>query len=183
MNKLLIIAGRTASGKDALATRLIQEFGFQKCITTTTREPRPYEKDGVHYHFLSKHEFLYKVESGEFLEHEVNKGNYYGSTLSAVIESLKQANTCLILDPRGAVNAKAKLKENGISSVVLYVNESIDTCKSRLLGRTESESAIQEGMRSLESDEKDWDTAFSYDIVTKPLDTIDNNAKLALSVI
>ncbi len=182
MNKLLIIAGRTASGKDSLAAQLIEKHGFKKCITTTTREPRPYEENGVHYHFLSKSEFLSKVDEGGFLEHEMIKSNYYGSSLDAVVESLDVASTCLILDPRGAVNAREKLKERGIPSVVFYVNESIETCKSRILGRNESEAAIQEGLRSLEEDEKDWDTAFSYDVVTKPLSSIENNAKLALSV-
>ena len=53
MNKRLIICGPTASGKTFLRKRL-EDKGFKCDVSYTSREPRPGEVDGVHYHFIGK---------------------------------------------------------------------------------------------------------------------------------
>ena len=55
---LLVIAGPAGSGKTTLCDRMVAEVpGFSRVVTATTREPRPGEVRGVHYHFLTPEEF------------------------------------------------------------------------------------------------------------------------------
>ena len=54
---MIVLVGASASGKTELAKQLYQTYGYKKCITTTTREPRKNEVDGIDYHFLSQETF------------------------------------------------------------------------------------------------------------------------------
>ena len=56
MNRLIIICGKTNSGKSTLKNALLQH-GFESIVTYTTRSPRPGEVNGVDYHFVSEEEF------------------------------------------------------------------------------------------------------------------------------
>ena len=95
MNKLdlrlkYVLVGASGSGKTTMAGILKDTLGFQRCITSTTRPPRPGEKDGVDYHFLK-----------EFIPEEMFEmatfGNYeYGISWDA----LKKGDF-VILDPQG----------------------------------------------------------------------------------
>jgi guanylate kinase len=53
-------------------------------VSATTRTPRPGERDGVDYHFLSGEEFERRLEAGEFLEHAEYAGNRYGTLRSEI---------------------------------------------------------------------------------------------------
>ena len=65
---MLIICGKSASGKDTIKRELISKHGFKGIVTYTTRPPRKGEQDGVDYHFVSNEEFQMMVNSGFFLE-------------------------------------------------------------------------------------------------------------------
>ena len=66
---LLVLAGPAGSGKSTLCERLVESgSGFSRVITTTTRNPRPGETNGVDYHFLTPAEFDARIAAGEFLE-------------------------------------------------------------------------------------------------------------------
>lgn len=56
MNRLIIICGKTNSGKSTLKNALLQH-GFESIVTYTTRSPRLGEVNGVDYHFVSEEEF------------------------------------------------------------------------------------------------------------------------------
>ena len=63
---LLVLAGPAGSGKSTLCDRLVNAgLGFTRVITTTTRQPRPGEVNGVHYHFFTPVEFDAKVAAGD----------------------------------------------------------------------------------------------------------------------
>ena len=65
--KILLVSGPSGSGKSTLIKRLIAEFGEQIyfSISSTTREMRAGEADGVNYHFISESEFRAGLERGE----------------------------------------------------------------------------------------------------------------------
>ena len=54
---LLIISGPSGSGKGTIVEQLVSELGYCVSISATTRNPRPNEKDGIHYFFKTKEEF------------------------------------------------------------------------------------------------------------------------------
>jgi len=80
MNKRLIICGPTASGKTLLRKRF-EDKGFQCDVSYTSREQRPGEVNGVHYHFVRKKQFEILIAGGFFYEWVEYDGNYYGTGL------------------------------------------------------------------------------------------------------
>jgi len=105
MEKIIIIAGFSASGKDTLA-RELGKYGYKTVVSTTTRPIRESEEDGVDYNFIEDGEFLNKIHNGDFLEYRVydttykNKKEkwYYGTELY----SIKDEKTVMVLDLEGA---------------------------------------------------------------------------------
>lgn len=95
---LYILSAASGTGKTSLAHALIKrrpDLAFS--ISHTTRAPRPGERDGVDYFFVSMAEFEAMRDRGEFLEHAEVFGNRYG-TSRAVIERLLGAGKSVLLD-------------------------------------------------------------------------------------
>ena len=81
----LVLTAPSGAGKSTLVRMLREEFpAIVYSVSCTTRAPRGEEKDGVAYHFLTDEEFLRRVDAGEFLEHALVHGHYYGTLKSAV---------------------------------------------------------------------------------------------------
>ncbi len=79
MGQLIILTGKTASGKDTVMAKLLQKLpGFKKVVTTTSRGIRPGEREEEDYLFISEAEFRRKIEQGDFIEYVRYGGNFYG---------------------------------------------------------------------------------------------------------
>lgn len=85
-----ILAGSSGSGKTTMASVLERELGLRRCITSTTRPPRPGEQDGVAYHFRPQ------LDPKELFEYAVFGGHEYGITR----DELRRGDF-IILDPQG----------------------------------------------------------------------------------
>lgn len=94
---LLVVSGPSGSGKTTLCRRLAGAGEAKYSISCTTRLPRAGEIDGRDYHFLSRPEFVRRLEAGEFIEHAVVHGNLYGSLRSEVVGFLR-AGTDVVMD-------------------------------------------------------------------------------------
>ena len=77
----LVLCGPSGSGKSTLLQHLCaefpQKFGFS--VSHTTRNPRPGEIDGVHYHFTTKEAMTEAIAHGDFIESAVFSNNMYGT--------------------------------------------------------------------------------------------------------
>lgn len=106
--KILIISGPSGSGKSTLISTLknhIKNFYFS--VSTTTRAPRNFEKDGREYFFVSKETFLARLQNDEFLEWEKVHDNYYGTLLDPINRALAEKKTVLFdVDVKGHRNIK-----------------------------------------------------------------------------
>ena len=72
-------------------------------VSATTRAPRPGEREGEHYFFLTAEEFQQGIEAGDFLEHAEVHGNRYGTLRSTVETRLAEGRTVILeIDPQGA---------------------------------------------------------------------------------
>lgn len=92
----ILVVGPTGSGKNTLinaAREAIPDLAF--AVSATTRPMREGEVDGVHYHFLSREEFIQKVEAGAFLEWAEYGGNLYGTLRSEVEPAIAAGNLIL----------------------------------------------------------------------------------------
>ena len=104
---LYVFTGPSGAGKGTVLSRLLSEdekLFFS--ISATTRAPRPGEKDGVQYYFLTKEDFEAKIAANAFLEHAKYVDNYYG-TLEAPVNEKLEAGYDVILENSPTVCADA----------------------------------------------------------------------------
>jgi len=110
MNKILpiliVISGPSAAGKSTLRSMLLQNHPeLTYSISYTTRKPRPNEKDGVDYFFVSVEEFEKRISENDFLEYAIVYGNYYGTSKSQVEKVIENGKPIVLeVDVQGAEN-------------------------------------------------------------------------------
>jgi guanylate kinase len=149
MNKrglLFIISGPAGSGKGTIVSRVRELAPFDFSVSATTRNPRPGEVDGVHYHFLTKEQFEEKIASGEMLEHAKYSENYYGTPKAPVDKALDEGkNIILEIEVQGALQVKEKMPE---AIMIFIMPPNYETLLARIRGRgTETEEVIQKRMK------------------------------------
>lgn len=93
---LTVLVGPSGAGKTELAKRLVAECLGTRQITCTTRAPRPNEKMGVDYYFLSPIEFSMGQASGFFLESAVVHGHCYGTPKQPVLDALNAGKSLIL---------------------------------------------------------------------------------------
>jgi guanylate kinase len=110
---VFIVSGPSGSGKSTLVKKLIEVPGMLLAISCTTRPPRPTEKPGEWYNFLSEEEFRRKIDAGGFLEYACVFGRHYYGTPREEVERARAAGKDLVLeiDVQGAAQVKRKLPE------------------------------------------------------------------------
>ncbi len=80
MARVFVITGPSGVGKGTLIRTLMEQVPeLRLAVSATTRAPRPGERDGIHYHFLSDPDFDARVRAGEFVEHAEYSGRRYGT--------------------------------------------------------------------------------------------------------
>jgi len=143
MTTVFIISAPSGSGKSTLVARLLaSDSNLRFSVSYTTRNPRGNEKPGESYVYISRQEFIQRVQRGEFLEHAEVFGNYYG-TNREVLEQAKMEGKDLILDidVQGARQLKRGLPE---AVSIFILPPSRDILEQRLRSRSEdSEEVIQ----------------------------------------
>ncbi len=131
---LTVVSGPAGSGKGSVLTKVFEKSSdFVYSVSATTRDPRPGEKDGVHYHFVTKDEFEELIAKEAVVEHTFYCGNYYG-TLRPVIEKdlCNGKNVVLEIEVDGAMQIKEKFPD---TVLVLVVPPDFKTLEARLRGR------------------------------------------------
>ena len=148
---LIVLCGKTCSGKTTIADILSSDYGYKKIVTYTSRPPRQGEIDGYTYHFITDEEFHKKIKEGFFLEYKsytVADGSiwFYGSPKE---EFYNDENSVIILTPDGYEDF---LKLN-IPHKSIYIYANIDTIKERLISRGDDKAEAQ---RRIEHDNRDF---------------------------
>jgi len=131
---LYIFSAPSGAGKSSLAKALVDSSkDVVVSVSHTTRDPRPGEEDGAHYHFIDKATFETRVAAGDFLEHAQVFDHFYGTSRSAVESLLKEGkNVILDIDWQGARAIRAKM-DNSISIFILPPTR--QELENRLRGR------------------------------------------------
>ena len=110
---LLVISGPSGVGKDSVLEEMKSRgLPFHFVITATTRAPRPDEKDGRDYFFLSQDDFARMIDEGELLEYAVVYQDYKGIPKSQVREALASGkNVIMRIDVQGAETVRKLAKD------------------------------------------------------------------------
>lgn len=142
----MIISGPSGSGKGTIVERLCKEENFSLSISATTRKPREYEKDGVHYFFHTREAFEQMKERGELLEWAEFCGNYYGTPRKYVTEQLLAGNNVILeIEVQGALQVK-QIYPEGV--LVFLVPPNLEELGNRLTKRgTEDKETINQRLR------------------------------------
>ncbi len=132
--RLIVISGPSGVGKDTIINRMRElhpDMDF--AVTATTRERRPGEIDGFHYHFYAREDFAQKLAAGEFIEFAEVYGNFYGVPRTPIREALARRQDVVVkVDPQGAATFR-RLAPNGI--FIFIAPPSMDELARRLWDR------------------------------------------------
>lgn len=138
---LAIISGPSGSGKGTVVEKLVKEKNYALSISATTRKPRDYEVDGVHYFFRTKEEFLEMRDHGKLLEWAEFCGNFYGTPKEYVEEQLEIGkNVILEIEVQGALQVK-KIYPSAV--LIFLIPPTLEELGNRLVNRgTEDKETI-----------------------------------------
>jgi guanylate kinase len=137
-------------------------------VSATTRPPRPGERDGADYHFLTPEEFDRRVEHGDFVEHADYAGCRYG-TLRSELEDRLHAGVPVVLEieVQGARQVRAAMPE---AVQVFIAPPSLAALRTRLIGRgTDDAEEVERRLRVAEQ-ELDAQPEFAHVVVNDRLD-------------
>jgi guanylate kinase len=148
-----VLTGPSGVGKGTVVTRLIQQHPeIWLSVSVTTRSPRPGEKHGVNYWFISDDEFDTLVASDDLLEWALVHGVHrYGTPRQPVLKALAEGRACLLeLDLAGARRVRRKMQE---ARTVFLMPPSRRELERRLRGRgTEGEAELRRRFRTADEE-------------------------------
>ncbi|MBW1645628.1 MAG: guanylate kinase [Deltaproteobacteria bacterium] len=140
---LLVLSSPSGGGKSTIGRQCLARMSdIAYSVSYTTRKPRPGERPGVDYHFVSREEFQRLLAADVFLEWEEVHGNYYGTSRQTVAESLAAGRDVLLdIDVKGGLEIRRRFADRSV--LVFVLPPSGEVLARRLRQRaTDSEEVI-----------------------------------------
>jgi guanylate kinase len=134
VGRVFVITGPSGVGKGTLIRSLLERVPeLELAVSATTREPRPGERDGVDYHFLTDAEFDGRVINGEFVEHADYSGRRYGTLRSELERRLVTGGSVVLeIEVQGARQVAQAVPD----AVRIFVKPPSEAAlRARLVGR------------------------------------------------
>jgi len=168
--RLFIVSAPSGCGKTTLCNRLLDEMpGLANSISMTTRPPRPGEKDGFDYHFVSDAFFRSMAKRDGFLEYEENFGHLYGTPKAFIKNNLKSGRSVLLsIDVKGAMKVKKSFPEESV--LIFILPPSISALKKRLRTRNSDDTKAISERLGLARIELSYKNKYDFRIVNDRLD-------------
>lgn len=170
---LFVVTAPSGAGKTTLVQQVVSslssEYALEKVITYTTKQPRPGERQGIDYHFLTEADFLERISEGFFVEHSTAYGAYYGFPKEVFSFLLEGRSYLGIVDIAGAQAIRSYSSE----AILIGIRPpSYEALKERLAHRAEDTAEAINFRLSLAHDEMDLlnDSLFRYIIINDHLD-------------
>ncbi len=142
MASLILISAPSGAGKTTLVNKLLGALTrIELSVSCTTRSPRPSEKQGDQYHFMSDDEYDQCLSNNEFLEFATVYGNRYGTLKKNVQDGLERGNDVVLeIDYQGALQVMKAWKEPMVS--VFIMPPSFEVLRKRLDNRAEDTPSV-----------------------------------------
>lgn len=169
--KLFVISGPSGAGKSTLCRAIRDRMDVNVSVSATTRKQTAQEVDGKDYYFLSKQEFVEKIDRGEFLEYAQVFDEYYGTLDSPVKEMTDRGESVILeIDVQGAAQVFKRCPE----AIGIFVTApSDDVLRSRITGRSRDNRELIEkrlAKAKWETSQADSMTNFKYRVVNDNLE-------------
>ncbi|MDQ0217134.1 guanylate kinase [Peribacillus cavernae] len=146
---LIVLSGPSGVGKGTVRKEIFSQpdTAFEYSISMTTRKPRKGEIDGIDYFFKTRDEFEALIGQGKLLEYAEFVGNYYGTPVDYVRETLDAGKDVFLeIEVQGARQVRDKFPEG---LFIFLAPPSLSELQSRIITRgTETEEVIQRRMQT-----------------------------------
>ena len=162
---LIVLSGPSGVGKGTVRKAIFdsEENDFQYSISMTTRKQREGEVDGVDYYFRSREEFEAMIEAGEMLEYAEYVGNYYGTPLTYVNQTLDEGKDVFLeIEVQGAKQVKDKVPDGVF---IFLTPPDLAEVKSRIIGRGTDEMSVIEERMAVAREEIEMMALYDYAVV------------------
>lgn len=140
---LIVLSGPSGVGKGTVRKAIFSQpdTEFEYSISMTTRAPREGEVNGVDYFFKSREEFEGLIEQDRLLEYAEFVGNYYGTPVDYVRETLDSGKDVFLeIEVKGARQVREKFPEG---LFIFLMPPSLHELKNRIVTRgTETDDLI-----------------------------------------
>ena len=162
---LIVLSGPSGVGKGTVRKAIFdsEENDFQYSISMTTRKQREGEVDGVDYYFRSREEFEAMIEAGEMLEYAEYVGNYYGTPLTYVNQTLDEGKDVFLeIEVQGAKQVKDKVPDGVF---IFLTPPDLTELKARIIGRGTDEMSVIEERMAVAREEIEMMALYDYAVV------------------
>lgn len=169
--KIFVISAPSGCGKTTLCKKLLEDdLGLADSVSLTTRKPRAGEHKGVDYHFVSKKLFKDMIKKNEFLEHEENFGNFYGTPKKFIEKNIAAGKPVILsIDVKGAMKVKKAYPKESV--LIFLLPPSTKALKKRLMSRKSDSPESISARLGLAKKEMLYKKRYDYSIVNDRLGT------------
>ncbi len=168
--RLVLVSAPSGTGKGTVIKKLFTlRSDTALSVSWTTRQPRPGEEDGVHYHFRTEEEFQRLIESGGFLEHAGIFERRYGTPAQPALEAVNAGKMLILeIDIQGALQV---MEKEGETLSIFLLPPSMSELKRRLESRgTETPEKIA-GRFAAAYEELKVAHRYKYCVINSDIDT------------
>ena len=168
-NIMVILSSPSGAGKTTITKKIQQKYNtFKISVSHTTRKPRSNEVDGVDYIFTSINEFKKLIKENQFYEYAEIFGNYYGTSKSAVDNTLKKNDIIFDIDWQGTKQL-SKFKNLSLIKIFLITSNKEDLMQRLLKRNQDTTEQIKERFKGFDEDVKHWKD-YDYIIINQSLE-------------
>ena len=167
---LIVLSGPSGVGKGTVRQAIFaKDNDYKYSVSMTTRAMREGEQEGVDYFFRTKEAFEKLIEQGEMLEYAEYVGNYYGTPLNYVNETLEQGHDVFLeIEVQGAMQIKEKCPD---AVFIFLTPPSLDELRQRIEGRGTDEKEVIDKRMAVAVKEIEMMENYDYAVVN---DTVDH---------
>ena len=181
---IIVISSPSGAGKTTVCQKLIErDKKIALSISDTTRPARDNERNGIDYNFISKIEFIKRIDNGSYIEHANVFGNFYGSLYENIINIFENNKDVLFdIDWQGAAQLKKSSYSNIISIFIIPPSKDViyERLKLRAKASGDDINAINERMKKYETEMSHQDD-YDYVVINKELEKCVKDIELIIA--
>ena len=154
---MFILSSPSGAGKTTLVKKISRNRNYIVSVSHTTRPPRPSEKNGKDYFFISKNNFKKLIKKKEFLEHAKVFDNYYGSSKKIIIKKLMQGKNIIFdIDWQGTRQIRNKKLNFDLTTIFILPPSKNELLKRLIKREKQNMKTVKKRMKEFKKDLSKW---------------------------